>query len=282
MPRRTRSQSQPMAQPPAGPTTWLRADYEFPSTFSYRMPDVSAQFAVGSPIPSPAAVKLALVDTAIRWSGDVNEGRRIFDIIKTASICVVPPPRIARFRAFIKRLKPDKVVACANHPSYRVSAKLRRNRRPACPFCGTIPDVNLPILEESTGVRDYFLLDGPLSVFIEVPQSDAAYVTWLLQRIRRFGTSDSICWCVAVCFESPDQALCPQRFGDQSHAQGGLVVRLSDLTQQSQFNGFDPFRGNVQQARLEKAVYVLPLRVRRSGETWAILERIRTNTGGLT
>jgi hypothetical protein len=282
MPRRTRSQSQPMAQPPAGPTTWLRADYEFPSTFSYRMPDVSAQFAVGSPIPSPAAVKLALVDTAIRWSGDVNEGRRIFDIIKTASICVVPPPRIARFRAFIKRLKPDKVVACANHPSYRVSAKLRRNRRPACPFCGTIPDVNLPILEESTGVRDYFLLDGPLSVFIEVPQSDAAYVTWLLQRIRHFGTSDSICWCVAVCFESPDQALCPQRFGDQSHAQGGLVVRLSDLTQQSQFNGFDPFRGNVQQARLEKAVYVLPLRVRRSGETWAILERIRTNTGGLT
>jgi len=282
MPRRTRSQSQPMAQPPAGPTTWLRADYEFPSTFSYRMPDVSAQFAVGSPIPSPAAVKLALVDTAIRWSGDVNEGRRIFDIIKTASICVVPPPRIARFRAFIKRLKPDEVVACANHPSYRVSAKLRRNRRPACPFCGTIPDVNLPILEESTGVRDYFLLDGPLSVFIEVPQSDAAYIARLLQRIRRFGTSDSICWCVAVCFESPDQALCPQRFGDRSHAQGRLVVRLSDLTQQSQFNGFDPFRGNVQEARLGKGVYVLPLRVRRSGETWAILERIRTNTGGLT
>jgi len=252
MPRRARSPSQSVAQPPAGPTTWLRADYEFPSTFSYRMPDVSAQFAIGSPIPSPAAVKLALVDTAIRWSGDVNEGRRIFDAIKTARVCVVPPPRMVRFRAFIKRLKPPHSSAGAGAPTV-----------------------------ESTGVRDYFLLDGPLSVFIEVPQSDTAYIAWLLQRIRRFGTSDSICWCVAVCFESPDQALCPQRFGDQSHAQGGLVVRLSDLTQQSQFNGFDPFRGNVQQARLEKAVYVLPLRVRRSGETWAILERIRTNTGRL-
>jgi hypothetical protein len=282
MPRRARSAYQSVVQPLAGPTTWLRADYEFPSTFSYRMPDVSAQFAIGSPIPSPAAVKLALVDTAIRWSGDVNKGRRIFDTIKTARVCVVPPARVVRFRAFIKRLKPNEVVVCANHPFYQVSAKLARNKRPPCPYCAAIPNKKLPTLEESTGVRDYFLLDGPLSVFIEVPQSDAAYIAWLLQRIRRFGTSDSICWCVTVCFESPDQALCPQRFGHQSHAQGGLVVRLSDLTEQSQFSGFDPFRGNVQQAGLEKAVYVLPLGVRRSGETWAILERIRTNAGELT
>jgi len=245
MPRRARSPSQSVAQPPAGPTTWLRADYEFPSTFSYRRPDVSSQFAIGSPIPSPATVKLALVDTAIRWSGDVNEGRRIFDVIKTARVCVVPPPRMVRFRAFIKRLKPPHSSAGAGAPTV-----------------------------ESTGVRDYFLLDGPLSVFIEVPQSDTDYIEWLLQRIRRFGTSDSICWCVSVCSEAPDQALCPQRLGNQSHAQGGLVVHLSDLTQQSQFDGFDPFRGNSRQARLEKAPYVLPLRVRRSGETWEILERI--------
>jgi len=245
MPRRAHSPSQSVAQPPAGPTTWLRADYEFPSTFSYRMPDVSAQFAIGSPIPSPAAVKLALVDTAIRWSGDVNKGRRIFDTIKTARVCVVPPPRMVRFRAFIKRLKPP-------HSS-------------AGPGAPTV---------ESTGVRDYFLLDGPLSVFIGVPQSDAAYIAWLLQRIRRFGTSDSVCWCRGVREEAPDETLCPRSLGNLSHAQGGLVVRLSDLTQQSQFDGFDPFRGNVQQARLEKAVYVLPLRVRRSGETWVILERI--------
>jgi len=127
---------------------------------------------------------------------------------------------------------------------------------------------------ESTGVRDYFLLDGYLSVFIEVPQSDAGYIAWLLQRIRRFGTSDSICWCVTVCFEAPDQALCPQRFSGLSHTRGGLVVRLSDLTQASQFDGFNPLGGNIRQANLEKGVYVLPLRIRRSGETWAILERI--------
>jgi len=245
MPRRARSQPQAVTQPSAGPTTWLRADYEFPSTFSYRMPDVSAQFAIGSPVPSPAAVKLALVDTAIRWSGDVNEGRRVFDLIKTAKVCIVPPSRMVRFRAFIKRLKPP-------HSS-------------AGPGAPTV---------ESTGVRDYFLLDGYLSVFIEVPQSDADYIAWLLQRIRRFGTSDSICWCVTVCFEAPDQSLCPRRFVNLSRGQGGLIVRLSDLTQRSQFDGFNPFGGNVRQARLKKDVYVLPFRILKSGENWAILERI--------
>jgi len=98
MPRRSCSQSQAVAQLQIIPTTWLRTDYEFPSTFSYRMPDASAQFAIGLPIPSPATVKLALVDTAIRWSGDINEGRRIFDLIKTAKVCVVPPSRMVRFR----------------------------------------------------------------------------------------------------------------------------------------------------------------------------------------
>lgn len=255
---------------------WLRADYEFPSTFSYRMPDVSAQFAIGSPIPSPATVKLALVDTAIRWSGNVNEGRRIFDLVKTLNVCVVPPSRIVRFRAFIKRLKPDEVMTCPNHPSYRVSAKVGRNKRQPCPYCGTIPDVKMGVLEESTGVRDYFLLNEPLSVFIEVPQAHADEIRKLLLRIRRFGTSDSLCWCTGVSEEAPDNRLCPQLLANLTPAQHGLVVRLSDLSPSSQFDGFNPFGGNARGANLDKQVYVLPLIVKRSGETWAILERNRT------
>jgi hypothetical protein len=50
-------------------------------------------------------------------------------------------------------------------------------------------------------------------------------------------------------------------------------VRLADLTEDSQFDGFNPFGGDAHQANLDKQVYVLPLTVKRSGETWAILER---------
>ena len=276
MPRRRRTQPALVPSPPAGPMVWLRADYEFPSTFSYRMPDVSAQFAIGSPIPSPAAVKLALVDTAIRWSGDVNEGRRTFDLVKTLRVCVVPPPRMVRFRAFIRRLKPEEAKACPNHPFYTVSAKIGKNKIPPCPDCGTIPSVKVPVLEPSTGVRDYFLLEGPLSVYIEVPQSHADEIRELLLRIRRFGTSDSLCWCIEVSENAPDAYLYPQRLGDLTPTQYGLVVCLSDLSAASQFDGFNPFGGNAAQANLDKQVYVLPLIVKRSGETWAILERSRT------
>ncbi len=219
---------------------WLRADYEFASTFSYRQPDVSAQFAIGAPVPSPATVKLALVDTAIRWSGRVDEGRRVFDLVKGLKVCVVPPPRMVRFQAFIKRLKPREGG-----------------------------------LLGSTGVRDYFLFEGPLTVYIEVPSSNAGEIGDLLRRVRRFGTSDSLCWCIGVREEHPDERLCPCRLVDLTSDRGGLVVRLSDLTDNSEFDGFNPFGGNARQANLDKNVYVLPLIVERSGETWALLKRKR-------
>lgn len=245
MPRQRRTPSVVSPPSPVGPMVWLRADYEFPSTFSYRMPDVSAQFAIGSPIPASATVKLALVDTAIRWSGNVNEGRRIFDIVKTLRVCVIPPRRVVRFRAFVKRLKPP-------HSTQG-------------PGASTV---------ESTGVRDYFLLEEPLSVFIEVPAPYAPEIEQLLRRIRRFGTSDSACWCVEICRKEPPQELCPQAFNQVSPTRAGLVVRLSDLTADSEFDGFNPFGGDSRRANLDKQVYVLPLTVKRSGETWAILERI--------
>jgi len=240
------SPPQPTPQLSTGSTTWIKADYEFASTFSYRIPGVSNQFAIGSPIPSPAAVKLALVDTAIRWSGDVNKGRKIFDLVKTATVCVIPPPRIVRFRAFIKRLKP------------------RSNS-----------------LLESTGVRDYFLFEGPLSVYIQVPDSEKCEIEQLLQKIRRLGTTDSLCWCSRVRQESPPDCLCSKIFSHSlaSHGQSqaiplhGFPIRLKDLTTGSAFDGFNPFGGSQSKSNLCDEIHVLPVVVQRSGETWAILKR---------
>jgi len=243
MPRRRGVSQSIMPSVPPGPTIWLRADYEFPGTFSYRQPDASAQFAIGVPIPSPATVKLALVDTAIRWSGRINEGRRIFDLVKTLRVCVIPPCRLVKFRAFIRRLKPP-------HAGSKVAT------------------------EESVGVRDYFLLNGPMQVYIEVPEANAEEIKNLLHRIRRLGTSDSLCWCRDVKEEAPPENLCPRTFRQISTNTAGLIVQLSDLTPDSQFDGFNPFGGNSKQAHLQKNVYILPLRVVRNGETWTIYELI--------
>jgi len=225
---------------------WLKAVIHFGTTFSYRQPDASAQFAIGSPVPSPATIKLALVDAAIRWNGDVDYGRQVFDWLKTCPVHPVPPERVVRFRVFLKRLKP-------------------REQR----------------LLESTGIRDYFLLDGPLAVFLQLPPGKADEAKDLLYKLRKLGTSDSLCWCREVVEnDSPDPSLCPQlllnvqgRAVSSGPAQRFMVVRLSDLTERSQFEGFNPFRGRTTRAHLDKQIYLLPLTPVRYGETWTLLRR---------
>ncbi len=224
---------------------WLRANYEFASTFSYRIPGASAQFAVGAPIPSPATVKLAIVDTAIRWSGNVDKGREVFNVVKTLQVCVVPPSQMVRFRAFVRRLKPP-------HSSSKSG-----------------------MLTESTGVRDYFILDGPMSVYIETPVDKVDEIKTLLNNIRRFGTTDSVCFCVQCKQDVPDEALCPRPLADSgAFPRRFFVSLLADLTPESQFDGFNPFGGNAQLSKQQIRPYALPLDVRRSGETWAILVRV--------
>lgn len=265
------------------PKIWLKAELEFPSTFSYRQPDASAQFAIGSPIPSPAAIKLALVDTAIRWSGSVEKGKEVFEWLKNCQAHPVPPEQVVRFRVFLKRLKPEDVVACPNHPDFTVSAKVKKEKRLSCPFCGVVPSVKARRLTESTGIRDYFLLDGALTIFLQVPQDKVEETRGLFRRVRRLGTSDSLCWCCDVCEVSENDLpknLLPRKLDSlddslmrQTLAQGFIVVRLSDLTAKSEFDGFNPFGGAARKAHLDKASYLLPLRMERYGETWAVLKR---------
>jgi len=228
---------------------WLKAEIEFASTFSYRQPDASAQFAIGSPIPSPAAIKLTLVDTAIRWNGSVEIGRQVFDWLKTCKVHCVPPEKVVRFRVFLKRLKP------------------REGQ-----------------LLESIGIRDYFLLNDSLIVFIKVPADKVEAMRQILLKVRRLGTSDSLCWCRGVTeideSELPHEFFArkleelPKNALQQGITQGMLVARLSDLTDKSKFDGFNPFGGNSRWANLKKTSYLLPLQMERYGETWALLKRV--------
>jgi hypothetical protein len=267
-----------------GDRVWLKAEIEFAGAFSYRQPDASAQFVIGSPIPSPATVKLTLVDTAIRWNNSVEIGRQVFDWLKTCKVHCVPPAQVIRFRVFLKRLKPEEVVACPNHPDFTVSAKSSKEKRPPCPHCGSSLTLKAKSLEGSTGIRDYFLLDDCLTIYLQVPADKVEVVRQLLLKVRRLGTSDSLCWCRDVReieeSELPHEFFArkleelPESALRQGITQGMLVARLSDLTERSEFDGFNPFGGNPRWANLEKASYLLPLRMERYGETWALLKRV--------
>ncbi|MEM3112476.1 MAG: hypothetical protein QXZ09_09825 [Candidatus Methanomethylicaceae archaeon] len=66
--------------------TWIWGELDFAGLYYYRMPNLSPSFALSSPVPSPAALRLALVDAAIKSTGKVAYGEEIFDIIKIAQL----------------------------------------------------------------------------------------------------------------------------------------------------------------------------------------------------
>lgn len=228
---------------------WLRGTFEFATTFSYRLPGASSQFAIGVPVPSPAAVKLALVAAAIHEEGSPDAGVPVLEAVRNSAIWFGVPRRIVRFRAFIKRLKPAKEAKG---------------------------------LQESTGARDYFLLDSPLEIYISVSPVWSARLQQLLARIRRFGTSDSLCCCCDVSETEPPSEYCavPLEFFSKELAQAlheRILVSLLDLQPTVTFDDVDPFREGTRRGDpFRRVPYALPMRVTKSGVNWTLMER----TGG--
>ncbi|MDW8006909.1 MAG: CRISPR-associated protein Cas5 [Thermomicrobium sp.] len=239
------------AQMATDPHVWVCGTFEFGTTFSYRLPDASSQFAIGVPVPSPTAVKLGLVAAALHESGDFARAERVFEIVRDCSIWYGLPERLTRFRAFIKRLKPEKEDGSK----------------------GDIPKSFL----ESTGTRDYFLMGGEVDVFLSVEREHLDLIVPLLGRIRRLGTTDSLCYCVRVTQQSPERERCAVPLSEIEASLEQLertLVSLLDLSPTATFDQIDPYRQEVRRGNpFVRITYALPLRVEAAGPNWALFQR---------
>lgn len=224
---------------------WLQAEVEFASLYSYRVPDLSPSFALCSPVPSPAAIRLALVDAVIRHTGDVDEGKMIFELVKEAKLEVQPPARVAVMKFFIKRLKPEK------------PAKGKRAS-----------------VLESTGIREYCLPSGPIVLWLETeqPKRIAQALRWL----RRLGTTDSLAWC-RVGEGRPNTLSCIKPANGLALRMGNFAQRavftLHELKREAQFTEVNPFGEGRRGKPFEKCLYVFPLVREQVGENWVIYRR---------
>lgn len=223
-------------------SNWVQAEIEFAACYSYRVPDLSPSFAVCCPVPSPAAIRLALVDAVIQHTGSVGQGRALFELVKTARLEIQPPPRVAVVKFFLKRLKRDK-----QHK--------------------TAPTV------VSTGMREYCFPAGPLVVWMEAEESSrvAEAFRWL----RRLGTTDSLASCTTAQ-GNPDVASCVRLVNGGSpvaELSGRPVFTLHELKPQSTFDQVNPFSRPRRGQPFEKRLYVLPMVRERAGENWVIYRR---------
>lgn len=224
---------------------WLKAEYEFASLFSYRIPNFSPAYAPSSPMPGPSAFKLALVATRIEQTGNIDAGEAIFDAVKAADIALQPADCFTTNKILVRRLKrmKDKSIG------------------------------------RSFGIREYIAFGSSITVFIQVDASNAAIVLAVMQRLRRIGTSDSLLTCIASEQEEPNNLLVArpldkiESFVDFQDFAKRPVVPLLDIKPRAKFMQASPYSGSGGSFTYQR-MYLFPLSLENQGENWRQFKRV--------
>lgn len=86
---------------------WLIARYQPTSLFSLKHGDATSTGGKSLLIPTPFAIRTALLDVAIRTEG-VQAGPKAFERIKSLRVAMQPPAHAAVASIFVKVLKPER------------------------------------------------------------------------------------------------------------------------------------------------------------------------------
>jgi hypothetical protein len=161
-----------------GTKLWLAADYHFPSTYSCRIPMSSTSSAVVTPAPGPSTVRLALIQTGIELFGLEAVQHELFPIIRSASVQIQPPERVA---ISLHRLRAHKWT----------SGKAGKQE-----------------FQESVILREMAHATEPLTVYIEVPPCEEERFRRLLQAVGYWGRTDSLTYSMSITQHVPDSSIC--------------------------------------------------------------------------
>lgn len=222
--------------------TWIKAEYEFGSLFSYRIPGYpSPSYALSSPLPGPSTIKLAIVATAIETSGKVDSGEKIFEIIKNVGVKIRAPKKIALSNLFIKRLKKKK-------------DKLE--------------------LESTFGIRGYVHFSEPLNIYLNVKERNKDDIKELLKKVRRIGTSDSIVYCKNIDNENPPQNCIEPIENLEKAEKNVLVVPVKEINSSPKikFEHVNPYSKKRKKDVFVNRFYLLTVVREVQGKNWIIYE----------
>ena len=218
---------------------WLKLVIHFPSFYSYRIPEYSSQYALALPLIAPSTIKLAIVSTAIRMSGKVSEGKRIFGYIRDAKVGIKPPKGITINSVFVKRLKKKKDQSG---------------------------------FQQSFGVREYIHFSGDVEVYIELSDDALEEVKHYAKHIRYFGTSDSLAYVKSVEYvnEPPQGVIFPVVISEIPPS--SYIYPVKDFSPKATFEQINPYSSKNPRKPYETKYYPLKLSKKLlEGSNWKIL-----------
>ena len=148
---------------------WLIANYHPVTLFSLRLGEATSTGAKTLLVPTPFAIRTALLDAALRTQG-VTAGLSAFEAIKGLRLAMRPPERVVVTNLFAKVLKPQR------------SDKPGREKA----------------MQPTIAFREYAHLEGSLGLALAGDESALTAVEPLLAQVNYFGKRGSFFQLVAL------------------------------------------------------------------------------------
>ena len=233
--------------------SWLIAEYQPTALFSLKPAWATSSGGKSLLVPTPYAVKMALLDAACRTAG-VAIAKEAWPWLRDLTVALRPPERVVVTNLFTRILKPRRTLA-----------------KPGTQHAGP--------LGKTIGFREYVYFDGPLGVALSGTPTDPARLEgWLLQ-INYLGNRGGFMQLLGP--PTPAETLPPGFIvvdGDptRSFLADGIIQQLDDCDVSLTFEKADIYSGKNIRLDKERVLHhiVLPYRLARSSKGFSYYERI--------
>lgn len=241
---------------------WLVTYYQPVSLFSLRQGEATSTGAKSLLVPTPFAIRMALLDVAIRTRG-VDYGPKAFEHIRGLRLALRPPDRVAVSNLFTKILKPER------NPEERGRA-----------------------MQQTIAFREYVQLQGQLGLAFGGNPENLRAIAPLLAQVTYFGKRGSFFQLLGppqeveregdavpegfVALVGPSinggslEGEMPPRFPL------GIIQRLDDWGPELTFERVNVYTREKIRVRRDRVRYdvILPYRITRAGRGFTVYEQL--------
>jgi hypothetical protein len=231
---------------------WLIAEYEAVTLFSLKLSAATSSGGKTLLVPTPYALKMALLDSACRTLG-VKNAESIWEQIRDLHVALRPASRVVVTNLFQKILKPYK-----NPPKEGTADSFG-------PFQRTI------------GYREYAQLVGPMAVALELGETQKETFVNLLLNINYFGKRGGFMQLVAIPRFTEEL---PSQFVDTKNLQTsfsifGTLQVLDDCAPSLSFEKANIYSGvkMKEEDRVRRNV-ILPYRMTGASKSYSLYEYV--------
>ena len=238
---------------------WTIADYQPTTLFSLRPATATTSGGKSLILPTPFAIKMALLDVAVRTRG-MRHAQSFFPALRDMRIAVDPPQQIVVNSTFTKILRIQEHKGKASEKAEKiVEAKAKQE----WPFKRTI------------AYREYVQLAGPLQLGFE--GVDFSLLAPLLLQVNYLGKRGGFIQLKATPYQTEDL---PSEFTEITASIGdsfplGVLQQLDDFGPKITYEYADVYSSKKMRLGVHRILrpVILPYRMARSSRGYTLYER---------